>query len=152
MRKIRKFLGITAWLAAIMLLVLACSDDLDIRTRYVFDLETMPVQKRIIENETAEIRCKIVKEGDYKENHFNIRYFQPDGAGILRLDDGRILSPNDLYPLSNETFRLYFTAMGQDQHVIDIYIVDSFGQTIQKTFSFQNQSIKKENEEGTLLP
>lgn len=39
-----------------MLLALACSDDLDIRTHYVFDLETMPVQKKIIEGQTAEIR------------------------------------------------------------------------------------------------
>ncbi|KAA6322599.1 hypothetical protein EZS27_027878, partial [termite gut metagenome] len=77
MRKIRKFLGIPAWLAEIMLLTLACSDDLDIRTRYLFDLETMPVQKRIIENETAEIRCQLVKEGNYQDTKFFIRYFQP---------------------------------------------------------------------------
>lgn len=58
-----------------MLLALACSDDLDIRKAYVFDLETMPVQKKIIEGQTAEIRCRIVKEGDYAENRFYIRFF-----------------------------------------------------------------------------
>jgi hypothetical protein len=146
MRKIRKFLGITAWLAAIMLLALACSDDLDIRTRYVFDLETMPVQKHIIEGETVEIRCAIVKEGDYKENHFFIRYFQEDGKGILRLEDRLILLPNDLYPLNNEVFRLYYTSACTDQQNISIYIVDSFGQTVQKTFSWQNESVDKEEE------
>jgi hypothetical protein len=144
MRKIRKFLGITAWLAAIMLLILACSDDLYIRTRYLFDLETMPVQKRIIENETAEIRCRIIKEGNYQENSFYIRFFQPDGQGSLRLDDGRILSPNDLYLLKNEVFRLYYTSECTDQQSIDIYIVDSFGQTVQKTFSWQNESVEEE--------
>jgi hypothetical protein len=146
MRKVRKFLGITAWLAAIMLLALACSDDLDIRKAYVFDLETMPVQKKIIEGQTAEIRCRIVKEGDYAETRFYIRYFQPDGKGSLCLDDGRILQPNDLYPLKNEVFRLYYTSTCTDQQTIDIYIVDSFGQTVQKTFTWQNENIKDEEE------
>ncbi|KAA6335778.1 hypothetical protein EZS27_016013 [termite gut metagenome] len=145
MRKIRKFLGIPAWLAAIMLLTLACSDDLDIRTRYVFDLETMPVQKKIIQGETAEIRCRIVKEGDYKENCFYIRFFQPDGKGELQMDNGTVFKPNDLYPLTNEAFRLYYTSRCTDQQMIDVYIQDNFGQVIQKTFSFQNESVKEES-------
>ena len=144
MRKIRKFLGITAWLVAMMPLVLACNDDLDIRARYLFDLAVMPVQKRIIENETAEIRCQLVKEGNYQDAKFYIRYFQPDGKGELRLEDGTVLAPNDLYPLKKEVFRLYYTSRCTDQQVIDVYIQDSFGQVIQKTFSFQNESVKKE--------
>jgi hypothetical protein len=146
MRKIKSFFGITAWLVAMMMLALACSDDLDIRKAYVFDLETMPVQKRIAEGETAEIRCTIVKEGDYAENRFYIHYFQPDGRGVLRLDDGRVLSPNDLFPLKNEVFRLYYTSACTDQQTIDIYIVDSFGQTVQKTFSWQNEGADEEKE------
>ena len=129
-----------------MLLALACSDDLDIRKAYVFDLETMPVQKKIIEGQTAEIRCRIVKEGDYAENRFYIRFFQPDGKGSLHLDDGRILQPNDLYTLKNEVFRLYYTSNCTDQQTIDIYIVDSFGQTVQKTFAWQNENVKDEGE------
>ena len=133
---------------AMMLLALACSDDMDVRTNYLFDLAVMPVQKKIIEGETAEIRCTIVKEGDYKENRFYIRYFQPDGKGVLRLDDGRILQANDLYPLKNEVFRLYYTSQCSDQQTIDIYIVDSFGQTVQKTFSWQNERTDEEEEPG----
>lgn len=37
--------------------------------------------------------------------------------------------------------------MSTDQQTIDIYIVDSHGQTIQKTFSFNNESQDKEREE-----
>lgn len=147
MRKIKSFFGITAWLVAMMLLALACSDDMDIRTRYLFDLETMPVQKKIIENETAEIRCRLVKEGNYQDTKFFIRYFQPDGKGELRLDDGRVLLPNDLYPLKKETFRMYYTSHCTDQQVIDVYIEDSFGQVVQKTFSFQNDSGEEDSEE-----
>jgi hypothetical protein len=146
MKKIKSFFGITAWLVAMMLLALACSDDMDIRTNYLFDLAVMPMQKKIIQGETAEIRCQIVKEGDYKENRFYIRYFQPDGKGVLRLDDGRILSPNDLYLLNKEVFRLYYTSACSDQQTIDIYIVDSFGQTMQKTFNFQNERTDDEEE------
>jgi hypothetical protein len=144
MRKIRKFLGITAWLAAIMLLAWACNDSLDIHKVYAFDLVCMPVQKKIVQGEVAEIRCQIVKEGNYQETKYYIRYFQPDGKGELRLDDGRVLAPNDLYPLTKEMFRLYYTSLCTDQQVIDVYVQDSFGQVVQKTFSFQNESIKEE--------
>jgi hypothetical protein len=147
MKKIKSFFGITAWLVAMMLLALACSDDLDIRTHYLFDLETMPVPKKIVQGETAEIRCRLVKEGNYQDAKFYIRMFQPDGVGELRMDDGTVFKPNDLYPLTREVFRLYYTSACSDQQTIDIYIVDSFGQTIQKTFSFQNK--RTDNEEET---
>jgi hypothetical protein len=146
MKKIKSFFGITAWLVAMMLLALACSDDLDIRTRYLFDLETMPVPKKIVQGETAEIRCQIVKEGSYQDAKFYIRMFQPDGIGELRMDDGTVFKPNDLYPLKKETFRLYYTSRCKDQQVIDVYVQDSFGQVIQKTFSFQNE--RTEDDEG----
>jgi hypothetical protein len=146
MKKIKSFFGIMAWLVAIMLLALACSDDLDIRSDYLFDLETMPVQKRITEGETAEIRCQLIKEGNYQDVKFYIRYFQPDGKGELRMDDGTVFKPNDLYPLKNETFRLYYTSYCADQQTIDVYIQDSFGQVILKTFSFQNERTEKEEE------
>lgn len=138
MRKIKSFFSITVGLAAIMLLALACNDDLDIHKAYTFDLVCMPVQKKIVQGEVAEIRAQIIKEGDYKENSFFIRYFQPDGKGELRLDNGTKLLPNDLYPLKKETFRMYYTSHCTDQQVIDVYILDSFGQTVVKTFSFQN--------------
>lgn len=146
MKKIKSFFGITVWLVAMMLLALACSDDMDIRTRYLFDLETMPVQKKIIENETAEIRCQLIKEGNYQDAKFFIRYFQPDGIGELRMDDGTNFKPNDLYPLKKETFRLYYTSRCKDQQVIGVYIEDSFGQVIQKSFSFQSERTEDEEE------
>lgn len=116
----------------------ACTDSMDINKVYAFDLATMPVQKRIVQGEVAEIRCQIVKEGSYQETKFFIRYFQPDGKGELRLDNGTVLSPNDLYPLSKETFRMYYTSHCSDQQVIDVYIEDNHGQVVQKTFSWQN--------------
>jgi hypothetical protein len=121
-------------------IVCACNNDLDITQMYAFDLRTMPYATKVVENETVEIRCELVKEGNYKETKYYIRFFQTDGKGELRLDDGRLLTPNDLFPLTKETFRLYYTSRCTDQQNIDIYIVDSFGQTVQKTLSFTNKS------------
>ena len=148
MKKIKTFFGITAWLAVIMLLASACSSDMDINKVYAFDLVCMPVQKKIVQGEVAEIRCQIVKEGDYQDTKFFIRYFQPDGIGELRLDDGRVLLPNDLYPLKKETFRIYYTSHCTDQQVIDVYIEDNHRQVVQKTFSFQNDKGEDETEDG----
>ena len=139
MKKIKSFFGITAWLVAIMLLALACTDDLDIHKVYAFDLVTMPVQKKIVQGEVAEIRCRIIKEGDYQDTRYFIRYFQSDGKGELRLDNGTVLLPNDRYPLEKEIFRMYYTSHCTDQQSFDIYIEDNFGQVIQKTFSFTNE-------------
>ena len=148
MKKTKSFFGITAWLVVMMLLALACNDDMDINKVYAFDLVCMPVQKKIVQGEVAEIRCQIVKEGDYQDTKFFIRYFQPDGIGELRLDDGRVLLPNDLYPLKKETFRIYYTSHCTDQQVIDVYIEDNHRQVVQKTFSFQNDKGEDETEDG----
>lgn len=147
MKKIsfKKILALTAWLAAIILMFIACSEDLEVKQVYTFDLETMPVQKRIAPGETAEIRCTLVREGEYSDVKFTIRYFQPDGKGELRMDNGMLFSPNDRYPLDRTEFRLYYTSLGTDQQTIDVYIEDSFGQMVQKTFSWQNEGTTNED-------
>ena len=56
------------------------------------------------------------------------------------MDDGTVFLPNDLCPLEKETFRLYYTSASTDQQTIDIYIIDSFVQMQQLSFSFNNDS------------
>lgn len=149
MRKItfKRALALSVWIAAIILMFVACDDKLDIKQTYSFELETMPIPKRILENETAEIRCRITREGNYDGTRFYIRYFQPDGKGELRIDDGTAFLPNDLYPVENMVFRLYYTSRSSDRQVIDVYIEDNTGQVVQKSFSFQNVSTSS-GEEG----
>ena len=126
----------------------SCNDKISVNQVYSFELQTLPVPKRIKKGETVEIRCKIVKEGNYAETMYFIRYFQPDGNGKLCLDDGRQLTPNDLFKLKNETFRLYYTSRCTDQQVIDVYIEDNQGQVVYKSFSFSNENEDKNvNEE-----
>lgn len=127
----------TLWLAAILC---ACNDRLDITQSYAFDLRTMPYAEKVVKGETVEIRCQIVKEGNYVKTDFYIRFFQTDGKGELHLDDGRLLTPNDLFPLTNEVFRLYYTSRSADQQNVDIYIEDNFGTVVQKTLSFRNEN------------
>jgi hypothetical protein len=137
MKRFASYFLYTLLLAAI---ACACSDSLDINPVYGFDLLTMPIPKKIVENETVEIRCQLTKEGDYSGTAFFIRYFQSDGKGELRLDDGTLLTPNDLFPLEKAVFRLYYTSRCTDQQTIDVYIEDSFGQVVQKSFSLSNEN------------
>ena len=127
----------------------SCDDKIEVQQAYDFSLTTMPVQKRIKQGETAEIRLQLHKSGNYRETEFFISYFQPDGRGSLRLDDGTVFAPNDFYPLKKETFRLYYTSESTDQQAIDVTVYDSFGQRFDLSFSFQNDS-DKENEEASL--
>lgn len=128
-----------AALAALGLLS-SCDKELDVQQAYSFSLETMPVQKRIAVGETAEIRCTLVREGEYDEARYTIRYFQPDGRGELRMDDGTLFAPNDRYPLERFSFRLYYTSRSDDRQTVDVYIEDNMGQVEQKSFTFQNEN------------
>jgi len=121
----------------------SCNDRLDITQDYAFDLQVMPYPKKIARDETVEIRCQIVKEGNYAGTKYSIRYFQPNGKGELRLDDGTLLTPNDLFPLTKEVFRLYYTSRCADQQTVDVFIEDSFSKVVQRTFEFSNENEKK---------
>ncbi|MCC8036136.1 MAG: DUF3872 domain-containing protein [Rikenellaceae bacterium] len=147
MKKFRKYVALGVLAGIITLLCVACSSEVDVQKVYRFELQTMPVQKRIVMGETAEIRCRLVREGDYDEARYFIRYFQPDGRGELHLDDGMVFAPNDLYPLDNMVFRLYYTSHCTDQQTIDIYVEDNYGQVVQESFSFQNERTDGDEQE-----
>lgn len=126
-------------LAAVTLV--SCDNDLDIQQSYPFTVETMPVPKRVVKGETVEIRCELKREGRFFDARYTIRYFQPDGKGTLRMDDGMVLLPNDRYPLDREVFRLYYTSECEDQQSIDIYFEDN-GEPVQLfllSFDFNNE-------------
>ena len=144
MKKILSHILMGCYVMAAILFVGACNDDVDIQQSYPFHIETMPVPKKLKVGETAEIRCQLHRDGRFEETKYFIRYFQPDGAGTLKMSDGTVLLPNDLYPLTGETFRLYYTSASTDQQTIDVYVEDSFQQLVQLTFSFNNDSSKDE--------
>lgn len=141
------FLSATLVALAAVALV-SCDNDLDVQQEYPFTVETMPVPTRIVKGETVEVRCELKREGRFSDARYTIRYFQPDGKGTLRMDDGMVLLPNDRYPLDREVFRLYYTSACEDQQSIDIYFEDNSEpkQLFLLSFDFNNE--KKDETEG----
>ena len=142
-KKILSLIWVMGVLALAVFCLSACTRELDVQQSYPFTLEVMPVQKDIVKEQTAEIRCTLKRGGDFADTHYTIRYFQPDGKGTLKMDDGTVFKPNDRYPLTKDVFRLYYTSLSSDRQTIDVYVEDSFGKVQQLTFSFNN-----EREEG----
>ena len=140
MRKILNRVFMACYIVAALLLTGACNDRLDIQQVYPFSVETMPVPKKLKVGETAEIRCSLKREGRFEDARYTIRYFQSDGRGQLRLDNGTVLLPNDRYPLDRETFRLYYVAGSQEPGVIDLVFEDNAGQAAELSFTFNNDS------------
>lgn len=138
-------ISISIFIVAITgLLLVGCTDKLDVQQAYDFTLTTMPVQKKIKQGETAEIRCQLNRNGMYDKAEYEIVYFQPEGKGILKMDDNTVFLPNDFYKLDREIFRLYYTSQCSDQQQIDITIRDNFGSRYDLSISFQNDSDKQE--------
>jgi len=137
MKKIASYIIFTILIVCI---ACACSSDIDVRQDYTFEVTHLPVPKRLKKGETAEIRCQLNRYGRYENTTYRLRYFQPDGKGTLKMDDGMVFLPNDYYNLTKEEFRLYYTSESEDQQVVDIYFFDSFGNSSFLSFSFNNDN------------
>lgn len=148
MRKVIYQLLAGCYIMVALVLVAACNDKLDIETKYPFTVETMPVPKKLKVNETAEIRCELKREGRWEDARYTIRWFLYDGKGTLKLDDGTVLLPNDRYPLTKETFRLYYTSQSDDQSSFSVWVEDSDKQSVEMSFDFNNDN-DENKEEGT---
>lgn len=148
MRKVIYQLLAGCYIVVALVLVAACNDKLDIETKYPFMVETMPVPKKLKVNETAEIHCELKREGRWEDARYTIRWFLYDGKGTLKLDDGTVLLPNDRYPLTKETFRLYYTSQSDDQSSFSVWVEDSDKQSVEMSFDFNNDN-DENKEEGT---
>ena len=126
-------------LTVVSLCLPACDRELEVQQAYDFTLETMPVQKDLHRGETAEIRCSLKRAGRFAGTRYTLRYFQSEGRGMLRLDKGTALKPNDRYPLVREEFRLYYTSQMLARQTIDVYIEDNFGVMKRLTFDFNSK-------------
>lgn len=63
MKKLFSYMMVCGAMMTAVLGFTSCEDDLDVQQTYPFTVETMPVPKRLVQGETAEIRCEIVREG-----------------------------------------------------------------------------------------
>ena len=93
---------------------------------------------------TVEIRCEMKKEGNYANALYTIRYFQFEGEGTLKMDNGITFLPNDRYLLENEKFRLYYTSGCSEAQNFIVVVEDNFGNAYELEFDFNNQNVKDE--------
>lgn len=131
-------------------LMVSCDSELEVQQSYPFSVETMPVPKELEKNETAEIRCELKSEGDFDGTIYTIRYFQYDGEGSLKLDNGLEFKPNDRYLLENRKFRLYYTSLCEEAQNLIITVEDNWGNTIDIELDFNSSDDGEEIPEETL--
>ena len=122
----------------------SCDGELDIQQSYPFTVETMPVPGKVTKGQTVEIRCEMKKEGNYANALYTIRYFQFEGEGTLKMDNGITFLPNDRYLLENEKFRLYYTSGCSEAQNFIVVVEDNFGNAYELEFDFNNQNVKDE--------
>ena len=151
MKKILNTIWVMGVLSLAVFCLSACDRDLDVQQSYPFTVETMPVQKDIIRGQTAEIRCTLKRGGEFADTRYTIRYFQSDGKGLLRMDNGTVFKPNDRYPLTKEVFRLYYTSASTDRQTIDVYVEDNFGQIAKLSFNFNNEKTEEKGKSGAVV-
>lgn len=116
----------------------SCDKELNIQTDFPFELEVMPVPKSIVKGETVTIRCTIKAEGNYENTKYYIRYFQFDGTGKLTIL-GKTLKPNDLFPLPDKEFILYYISESTVTQSFDIWVSDNKGNEQKMSFQFNNK-------------
>lgn len=107
MKKILNMILVMGMLTLAVFCLSACDRDLDVQQSYPFTVETMPVQKDIIRGQTAEIRCTLKRGGEFADTRYTIRYFQSDGKGLLKNDNGTVFKQNDRYPLTKDNLRTF---------------------------------------------
>lgn len=141
--KARRFLYILLVVPILLLteaILSSCTyEELEIQQNFPFEISVMPVPKDIAQNETVEIRCKIVSSGKYTDTKYYLRYFQFDGTGTLRYYNEVPYSPNDSYLLADQQFRLYYTSTSIVSQSFKIWITDSFGNEKEIEFQFNNK-------------
>ncbi len=84
------------------------------------------------------------KEGNFANTLYTIRYFQYEGEGTLRMDNGITLLPNDRYLLENEKFRLYYTSECSEAQNFIVVVEDNFGNSYELEFDFNNRNAQDE--------
>lgn len=122
-----------------VLTVSSCNkNELDIQQNYPFEVKVMPVPADLANGQTVEIRITIQQSGNFNDATYYIRYFQFDGTGSLRHYNDAPYIPNDLYPLSQTQFRLYYTSQSTLSQSFDVWISDNFGNEKQVSFEFNS--------------
>ena len=142
----KKLMVLGCMIAAVSFTLVSCDDDMDIQQSYPFTVEIMPVPNKVTKGETVEIRCEMIKEGEFAEALYTIRYFQFEGEGTLKMDNGITFLPNDRYLLENDKFRLYYTSECEEAQNFIVVIEDNFGNAFELEFDFKDDTQTEQEE------
>ena len=129
-------------IAAVSFTLASCDDDMDIQQSYPFTVEVMPVPNKVTKGQTVEIRCELKKEGNFAGTLYTIRYFQFEGEGKLKMDNGITFLPNDRYLLRTKSSACTYTAEGDEAHNFIVVVEDNFKNSYELEFDFNNRNIK----------
>lgn len=122
----------------------ACDDELEVQQAFPFTVELMPIPNKVTKGETVEIRCELVAEGKTDNTIYTIRYFQFEGEGTLKMDNGIVLQPNDRYLLEKEIFRMYYTSECDESQNFIVVVEDNYGQLYEMEFDLNNENVDEE--------
>lgn len=121
------------------LLVISCSDTLDIQQAYNFSLSSWHLPAKIAVGEPVEIRLTLAREGDYTGAVYRIGHVQMAGNGVLADQHGTPLTDRESRPLADvpgldtsdpcrQVFTLWYTATAGQKSEIELTATDNFGQ------------------------
>lgn len=122
----------------------ACDDGLEVQQAFPFTVELMPIPNKVTKGETVEIRCELVAEGKTDNTIYTIRYFQFEGEGTLKMDNGIVLQPNDRYLLEKEIFRMYYTSECDESQNFIVVVEDNYGQSYEFEIDLNNENADEE--------
>ena len=122
----------------------ACDDELEVQQAFPFTVELMPIPNKVTKGETVEIRCELVAEGKTDNTIYTIRYFQFEGEGTLKMDNGIVLQPNVRYLLEKEIFRMYYTSECDESQNFIVVVEDNYGQLYEMEFDLNNENVDEE--------
>lgn len=122
----------------------ACDDELEVQQAFPFTVELMPIPNKVTKGETVEIRCELVAEGRTDNTIYTIRYFQFEGEGTLKMDNGIVLQPNDRYLLEKEIFRMYYTSECDESQNFIVVVEDNYGQSYEFEIDLNNENVDEE--------
>ncbi|MGE8534448.1 MAG: DUF3872 domain-containing protein [Chryseobacterium sp.] len=121
------------------------NNDLEIKQNFPFEVSVMPVPKEIAKDEYVEIRITILPEGNFSDTKYYLRYFQFEGTGKLQYYNTQPYFPNDIYPLYEKEFRLYYASTSEVSQSFTVWISDSFGNEKKIEFQFNNKKVNGQN-------
>jgi hypothetical protein len=103
--------------------------------RRSYNVETLPLPKKIKQGETVDLEFSIVRERYYSETKYRFRYFANEGEGVLSYK-GNALPVNCFQDIESDNFVLSWQSHSDDAQKLDFVFEDSFGKRVEYSIEF----------------